>query len=248
MSVIRKIGPPAAVLAAGVTLAGCGSLGGTPEPTPAGDAAQAASRTTAARHVAQIARVRGDRIGVYDAPGAARPRSSLTSPNDYGAVRVLLVTRRSGGWLRVLLPTRPNGAKGWVRVSGVTLTATAHRVVIRLSALRFTVYDGDRKVRAGRIAAGTDDNPTPPGRFYFTELLRSPDPGGDYGPYAYGLSGHSPTLHRFGAGPGQLAVHGTNRPGLLGHRVSHGCIRVRNADITWMARHLVPGTPVTVEK
>jgi lipoprotein-anchoring transpeptidase ErfK/SrfK len=195
---------------------------------------------------AEIARARGGRLPVYAAPGGAR-RTTLASPNAYGAPRVLLVTRRSGGWLEALLPMRPNGSRGWVRASDVTLTTTTRHVTVRLGALRFTVYDGARVIRTGQIAVGTRDTPTPPGHYYFTELLRAPDPHGDYGPYAYGLSGHSPKLHRFAGGPGQLALHGTNHPGLVGHRVSHGCIRLRNPDITWMARNLVLGTPVTVQ-
>lgn len=250
MIVSDRTARTAAVLAlaaaAGLTVAGCGpESSGAAEPTAA---STAATTPAAGAPAAEIARVRGARVGVYASPGAAHRRTTLTSPNSYGAPRVLLVTRRSGGWLRVLLPVRPNGTQGWVRASAVTVTSTTRHVTIDLGALRFTVYDGTRVVRDGRIAVGTGDNPTPPGRYYFTELLRSPDPHGDYGPYAYGLSGHSPTLKRFGAGPGQLAVHGTNLPGLLGHRVSHGCIRVRNADITWMARTLALGTPVTVEK
>jgi lipoprotein-anchoring transpeptidase ErfK/SrfK len=30
---------------------------------------------------------------------------------------------------------------------------------------------------------------------------------------------------------GEYAIHGTNRPGLIGRAVSYGCIRMRNADI-----------------
>jgi lipoprotein-anchoring transpeptidase ErfK/SrfK len=53
-------------------------------------------------------------------------------------------------------------------------------------------------------------------------------------------------LDDFADGDGQLAVHGTNVPGRLGTRVSHGCVRVGNADITWMARNLPIGTLVLI--
>lgn len=240
----------AAAVALCTAAAGCGSSADATTEPRSGPISTTASSTPPATGApaAEIARVRGSGVGLYATPGAARPASTLSSPNAYGAVRVLLVTGHSGDWLRVLLPTRPNGAQAWVRSSAVTLTSTTWRLVIRLGALRFAVYDGNRTVRTGPIAVGTQDTPTPPGRYYLTELLRSPDPDGDYGPYAYGLSGHSPTLKHFGAGPAQLGVHGTNRPALLGHRVSHGCIRIRNADITYLARHLVLGTPVTVTK
>lgn len=240
----------AAAVALGSAATGCGaSAGATTEPRSGQvSSTESASPPVTGAPAAEIARVRGSGVGLYATPGAARPASTLSSPNAYGAVRVLLVTGHSGDWLRVLLPTRPNGAQAWVRSSEVTLSSTTWRLVIRLGALRFAVYDGTRTVRTGQIAVGTKDTPTPPGRYYLTELLQSPNPDGDYGPYAYGLSGHSPTLKHFGGGPAQLAVHGTNDPALLGHRVSHGCIRIRNADITYLAHHLVLGTPVTVTK
>ncbi len=37
-------------------------------------------------------------------------------------------------------------------------------------------------------------------------------------------------------GGGQYAIHGTNQPGLIGGFVSHGCIRMYNADITDLLR------------
>ncbi|GAA0585830.1 hypothetical protein GCM10009546_55260 [Actinomadura livida] len=121
-----------------------------------------------------------------------------------------------------------------------------HRVEIDPEAFTFAVFDGDKVLRTGKVATGEGGTPTPPGRFYLTELIKPPDPGGDYGAYAFGLSGHSPTLKTFAGGPGQLAVHGTNKASALGGRVSHGCVRVSNDDITWMAQNLAIGTPVIV--
>jgi hypothetical protein len=39
---------------------------------------------------------------------------------------------------------------------------------------------------------------------------------------------------------------GTDRPELLPGRVSHGCIRMRNADILRLARLMPAGIPVTI--
>ncbi|WP_019631615.1 L,D-transpeptidase [Actinomadura atramentaria] len=220
--------------------AACGtSGGGTPH------RAAAADRPTAAPAGAEIATVRGTSVVIRREPGGATWRT-LSSPNDYGAPRVLLVDADRGDWLKVYLPLRPNGSTGWVRASDVTLTRTTRRVEIDPRAFRFTVYDGDRVLRTGKVATGTGGTPTPAGRFFFTELVRPADPRGAYGAYAFGLSGYSPTLSSFGGGPGQIAVHGTNAPGRLGSRASHGCIRVGNPDITWMARNLTLGTPVDV--
>ncbi|NUO97768.1 MAG: L,D-transpeptidase, partial [Nonomuraea sp.] len=174
-------------------------------------------------------------------------RRTITSPNDYGATRVFLVERDEGEWLQVLLPIRPNGSKGWIRAADVTLAETSYRVEIDRGAFRFTVYDGDRPVRTGKVATGEAGTPTPPGRYFFTELVKPVGDGGAYGAYAFGLSGFSPVLKSFAGGPGQLAIHGTDKPSAIGTRASHGCVRVGNDDITWMAKNLAIGTPVVVK-
>jgi lipoprotein-anchoring transpeptidase ErfK/SrfK len=48
------------------------------------------------------------------------------------------------------------------------------------------------------------------------------------------------------SGGGQYAIHGTNAPGTIGHFVSHGCIRMYNADITDLYNRVSVGTPVVV--
>jgi lipoprotein-anchoring transpeptidase ErfK/SrfK len=44
----------------------------------------------------------------------------------------------------------------------------------------------------------------------------------------------------------QYAIHGTNSPGSVGKFVSHGCIRMYNADIMDLYRRVDVGTPVVV--
>ncbi|MER7209018.1 L,D-transpeptidase [Streptosporangium sp. NPDC000239] len=212
---------------------------------PMGDVSRATRPGPAGGVSSKIASVRGSRITVYGAKEGARTRT-ITSPNDYGATRVFLVERDEGEWLQVLLPIRPNGSKGWIKAADVTLAETAHRVEIDRGAFGFTVYDGDRAVRTGRVATGEAGTPTPPGRYFLTELVRPVDQDGAYGAYAFGLSGFSPVLRSFAGGPGQLAIHGTNKPSAIGTRASHGCVRVSDDDITWMAKNLAIGTPVVV--
>jgi lipoprotein-anchoring transpeptidase ErfK/SrfK len=47
-------------------------------------------------------------------------------------------------------------------------------------------------------------------------------------------------------GGGFIGIHGTDRPALIPGRISHGCIRMRNADILALARRMPVGTPVTI--
>jgi lipoprotein-anchoring transpeptidase ErfK/SrfK len=216
------------------------------EPPSGGARSEPSSGGARSAAGAKIASVKGSRITVYRSK-AGVARRTITSPNDYGVTRVFLVDRAEGAWLRVLLPIRPNGSKGWIKATDVTLTEIAHRVEIDRGAFRFTVYDGDRAVRTGKVATGEAGTPTPPGRYFFTELVKPVGDGGAYGAYAFGLSGFSPALKSFAGGPGQLAVHGTNKPSAIGTRASHGCVRISNDDITWMAKNLAIGTPVVIK-
>jgi lipoprotein-anchoring transpeptidase ErfK/SrfK len=47
---------------------------------------------------------------------------------------------------------------------------------------------------------------------------------------------------------GNYAIHGTNRPQSVGRFVSHGCIRMYNADIRELYSMVSVGTPVVVER
>jgi lipoprotein-anchoring transpeptidase ErfK/SrfK len=70
-----------------------------------------------------------------------------------------------------------------------------------------------------------------------------------YGPFALGLSGFSdaPGARDFKGGEGVLAIHGTDDESSIGRRVSHGCIRVANDVITYLASTIPMGTPVDIK-
>jgi lipoprotein-anchoring transpeptidase ErfK/SrfK len=50
------------------------------------------------------------------------------------------------------------------------------------------------------------------------------------------------------SGGGEYAIHGTNQPSLIGGFVSHGCIRMYNADITDLFGRVSVGTTVVVTR
>lgn len=151
------------------------------------------------------------------------------------------------GWYEVALPTRPNGSTGWVPVNSVTVTKTPYRVFVDLDGRTLRVEKDEEGVFTAPIAVGTSENPTPRNGTYVTELIKNVKPEGSYGPYAFGLALHSDTLTEFNGGPGQVGIHGTNRPDLIGSAVSHGCVRLNNDDIQAMVDLGLPlGVPVFV--
>jgi hypothetical protein len=141
---------------------------------------------------------------------------------------VFLVKQRREGWAHVYLPTRPNLSTGWIRGADVELALTSYRVRVQLASHRLTLFKRGKAVMRTKIAKGRAVSPTPTGRYYVTDLIRPPDPKGFYGPYALGLSAHSPVYTSYAGGDGQVGLHGTNRPSALGTDVSHGCLRVSN--------------------
>lgn len=193
-------------------------------------------------------------VAVYTDPATPTPTMSFPNPwfvNDDPKAAVALVfdveAQRPDGWLQVLLPIRPNGSTGWIRATDVTLTPTRYRVTVELGAHRLRVTDGPQIILEDVVAIGAPDTPTPTGRYYIRALLQAPNPNTVYGPYAYGLSGHSDTLQTFNGGDAEVGIHGNNDPSVLGHNVTHGCIRMSNAAITTLTKILPLGTPVTVQ-
>jgi lipoprotein-anchoring transpeptidase ErfK/SrfK len=186
-------------------------------------------------------------LAVYDAPGTVTPSRQLANPNQYHGKVVLLVTAlRPDGWLQVLLPVRPNGTTGWIQGRNVVLSNNPYHIVVRLGLHRVTVSNKGRVILRAPVGVGKNNTPTPGGMYYLTQLFSPPDPNGPYGPYAYSLSGYSNVLTTFEGGDAIIGLHGTNRPDLLGHDVSSGCIRMSNAAITTLAHVLPLGTPVAI--
>lgn len=193
-----------------------------------------------------VAHVTGKSIPVFDAPAAPSPTRTLSNPNEDGAPRVLLVKSRQTDWLEVMVPVRPNGSRGWIRSSDVSLTQHSWRVLVEIGANRLTVWNGKDIYLQESVAVGTGGTPTPTGDYYITELLKPDDPGGAYGPYAFGLSAFSDVLKTFAGGPGVIGLHGTNNSSSIGRAVSHGCIRLTNPSITKLAENMPIGTPISI--
>ena len=189
--------------------------------------------------------------------GGARPRGALaTRTSDRAAA--LLDQRQPGAavhgaglcaagqtWIEVELPGRPNGQRGWVlRAALGTLHVVRGYLLIDRERLRATLFREGRTVFRAPIGVGKASTATPAGHFYVLEkltTLRAPF----YGPYAVGTSAYAPTLSEWPGG-GVVGIHGTDEPQLIPGRPSHGCIRLRNGDITRLWRLIGLGTPIQI--
>ena len=194
-------------------------------------------------HVARTRpRVQARRIEVV------RARRPLTRVRTVLPVVGRATSRGGRSWLRVRLPGRPNGRKGWIRATRTRATSTQWHVSLDLSARRVTVYRFGRTMRRFRAIVGKRSTPTPRGRFFIEEGLRLSSRASG-GPFALATSARSRVLQEFEGGPGQIALHGTNHlSGAPGSAVSHGCVRLRRRSITWLARRIGAGVPLTITR
>jgi len=212
-----------------------------------GNVARPPTQTAANPFVSTVAEAINPKLAVYDAPDAPQPSRTLDNPQPSGAPLIFLVKQLGDPWLNVFLPVRPNGSTGWIKRSEVKLSQHDWRVLVELSAHRITVFQGASIFLQEPVAVGKQDTPTPGGVYYIKELLRPPNPNTVYGPYAYGLSGFSNVLTTFGGGEGVIGIHGNNDASVLGHDVSHGCIRMSNPGIEKLVSVLPLGVPVEIK-
>lgn len=176
-------------------------------------------------------------------------RLPLRTPADYPTVVLIDKVREVDGvpWYRVWLAVPPNESRGWVRDGQMAFYTTASKIVIDLSRRKLFVYRRGELMGRFPVAVGRPGLETPSGHFYVTQKLRPPDPNGVYGVLQIGTSATQPKLNGWPDG-GLVAIHGTSEPWLIGKAISHGCVRMKNADVQKVSRLVPTGSPVIIEK
>jgi lipoprotein-anchoring transpeptidase ErfK/SrfK len=164
---------------------------------------------------------------VYAGPG--KPPVAVLPATELGGPTWVPVVQTGPGWERVLLPSRPNRATGWIFTAGpagsqLDTRRSAYLVRINVGARELSVYDGGQPLGTWTVAVGAPPTPTPTGRTFLLALLAPPHP--TYSPLILPLGLHSDTLDTYGGGPGTVGVHGWPDPSVFGRAVSHGCVRV----------------------
>jgi hypothetical protein len=172
---------------------------------------------------------------------------TMTTDGTHNIVLVLAQQdmSKSKTWYRVRLPILPNNSTGWVQSSalGPLFSVNTHLYVDR-AHFRATLKRNGKTIFTSIVGVGKSIWPTPTGEFYIRDKLTNFNDV-FYGPVAFGTSARSATLTDWPGG-GFVGVHGTNEPGILPGRVSHGCIRMPNPSILKLARLMPVGTPLTV--
>jgi lipoprotein-anchoring transpeptidase ErfK/SrfK len=183
-------------------------------------------------------------VTIYDGPGGQALRTLTIPFGPQQSHPAFGIREQHDDWLFVDLPTRPNGSRGWIKLADVNIFRSNVSIDVDLTTNHMTVYDRGSVLLSTPVTTGTGYTPTPAGVFYVSDL--APNPGPPYGSAAFGLSAHSEVLYDFMGGDGQIAIHGTDEPGLMGARASHGCVRVTNDVASWLEGLLTIGVRVRI--
>jgi lipoprotein-anchoring transpeptidase ErfK/SrfK len=162
--------------------------------------------------------------------------------------QVLLVTgehKQKNGrrWIRVHLPTRPNGSQGWVPADAVRLSTTGVRLHVSIRRRVLEVWRDGVRTRTIKVAVGAPSTPTTTGLFAVADPVAS---NGHLGPNIIVLTAYSRVYKEFMGGPGVHAIHGWGDSGAFGRAVSNGCIRMDRGTVAQIAKIVQPGTPVEI--
>ncbi len=107
-------------------------------------------------------------------------------------------------------------------------------ILIDLTQSMLYLFENNKLIKKYPIAQGKPDTPSPIGVWHITNKARN-----------WG-SGFGTRWIWLNVPWGVYGIHGTNRPGSIGHRASAGCFRMRNRDVEELYSIVPYKTPVVV--
>jgi lipoprotein-anchoring transpeptidase ErfK/SrfK len=126
-----------------------------------------------------------------------------------------------------------------------TFNELERRIVVSFPDHKLALLEGDRVIKIYNVAVGAAASPSPSGEFLIVQRLEDPTyykPGVVIGPGAANPLGP----RWIGLNIKGFGIHGTNRPNSIGKNSSHGCIRLRNADIKDLFERVQVGDRVSL--
>jgi len=121
--------------------------------------------------------------------------------------------------------------------------APVRRVVVSIPDRKLAVVENDAVVQVFAVAVGTPNTPSPIGTFTIVNRVANPTyyhPGKVIAPGPQNPLG----TRWIGLNQKGYGIHGTDQPSSIGDAKSHGCIRLRNADVERLFERVRPGDVV----
>ena len=121
--------------------------------------------------------------------------------------------------------------------------AARRRIVVSIPDRKLALIEDGRVVKIYPVAVGRRTTPSPVGSF--TVIERITDPAWYHPGKVVPAGKNNPLGPRWiGLSVKGYGIHGTNSPRSIGHRASHGCIRMRNSDVVQLFALIETGDPV----
>jgi lipoprotein-anchoring transpeptidase ErfK/SrfK len=232
------------------TSCGAHSRVSLPHSSPTTEAAPATTTTTIPPNppgVTTVAAVIASAAG-HISPGG--PVDGIVPASWYGYRSILPVINRQPGWVEVRLAQRPNQSTAWLPLADVRLSMTPWSLVLSLSTAHLQVFDDNRLLYDFPAGIGTPSDPTPTGHYFIAMTVPPPGPG--YGAFVLATSAHSDAIADWdGSGDAVIGIHGPidayadTLIGATGARISHGCVRLHDSDLSLLGA-VLPGSPLDI--
>lgn len=123
---------------------------------------------------------------------------------------------------------------GNIVVESVIPLVENEKIIVDSNSFRLLYYRDDQLVKSYPVAIGTPKTPSPIGEWKV--IHKGGSWGGGFGARWLGIN----------VPWGIYGIHGTNKPGSIGSRSSHGCIRMYNQHVTELYKMVKVGTPVFI--
>lgn len=119
----------------------------------------------------------------------------------------------------------------------------ARRILVSIPDRRLALLEDGRVVKIFHVAVGAPASPSPSGQFKIVHRIANPT---YYAPGVVMPAGPENPLgtHWIGLDTKHFGIHGTNQPRSVGRQASHGCIRMRNADVAELFAQVRAGDTV----
>lgn len=110
-----------------------------------------------------------------------------------------------------------------------------YSVLVDLDVLVLTLYDNGIEIKSWPVSGGSKESPSPTGSWVVTGISN----------WNEGFGGSWISLS---VPWGKYGIHGTVEPWAVGHsNISHGCIRMKNADVAELKKYMSAGVPVHIK-
>ena len=110
-------------------------------------------------------------IFVYDAPGGVA--IARLGPHQLGDTWVRVIEQQPG-WVRVLLPSKPDGSTGWVTDMTLDRAYSPYLIRVHLRFPAMELFKGGQRLDKWTVGFGKQSAPTPSGRTFLLGSIGAP--------------------------------------------------------------------------